>query len=191
MPDGFPTVIFAHGYTSSPQADWYPEMRTLLEMEHIPFRMPALPGMLRPRPEEWLEILHREISSVEGSVVLAGHSLGTRAVLLYIEKYKPVIELGLLIAPPANETHENRQWSEELVALKPFYAYVIDPAILKPQAKRWVVMHSTDDDTVSFDQGKLVAGELNATLLTYTDRGHFCNPKNAAEILEVLKRYVQ
>jgi len=191
MSSDFPTVVFVHGYTSSPQTDWYPEMKMLLEKEHIPFRMPALPGMLRPRPEEWLDILHREIASIEGSVILVGHSLGTRAVMLYMEKYKPLAELVLLISPPANDTHENRLWSEGLLALKPFYMYSIDPAILKPLAKQWIVMHSTDDDTVSFDQGELIAGELDATLLTYKGRGHFCDPKDAAEILEVLKRYVQ
>ena len=52
------------------------------------------------------------------------------------------------------------------------------------------VLHSKDDSSIPFEQGEDIAREINAELITSTDKDHFCAPSNAPYIYSVLKEKI-
>ena len=178
-------IVFVHGYTASSQADWYPNITKELKKLKVDFAIPDLPGGEYPHAREWLETLHAEIQNSTKPLVLVGHSLGTRTVPLYIEKYRPQVKLVLLVAAFANRT-ENAKRRDEHYA--DFFDHKIDISKIKPLVGKFIVMHSIDDDSIAYEQGVEIAKDLGAQLLTYEDRGHFFVPQNAYTVLEILRK---
>jgi len=110
--------------------------------------------------------------------------------LLYLDTYRPRVEKVFLIAAFSNDI-QNSKRHDDGTAYANFFNEKIASERIKPLARQIIVMHSTDDDSIEFEQGKAIAEELNAQLITYNDRGHFSNERNAEEVFRVLKRELQ
>lgn len=180
------TIVFIHGYTASHLADWYPDLCPELDKLGVKYFVPDLPGGEHPHTSEWLEMLRNVISSIQTPLVLVGHSLGSRAALLYLEKYQPKVEKVFLIAAFSNKTENGGRNDGE--AYPDFFEHKIDVEKLKPLVGEFIVMHSRDDDSIPYEQGVEIAKDLNAELVTYEDRGHFYEPENAPYILKELRK---
>lgn len=185
-------VIFVHGYTSSPRKKKYQIIAEDLKKAGIPFSIPQLPGNEYPHSKAWLEIIDKEINSSDLPVILVGHSLGTRAVLLYLDKFKQKIDTVLLIGAFNNNVEENRGRKNNGYA--DFWDYPVDIVKIKKLANKFVVMHSKDDDAIDYRQGVEISGVLEAELLSYDNMGHFCGEenaeRNAQEWLKIIKKYL-
>ena len=91
-------ILFVHGYTASSQTDWYPAIKPELDKLGVDYSIPDLPGGKNPHSAEWVEIIKKGVDLSSKPVVLVGHSLGTRAVLLYLDKYQKKADAVILIA---------------------------------------------------------------------------------------------
>ncbi len=182
-------IVFIHGYTASHLADWYPNISKELDKLGVDYKIPDLPGETRPNAKEWLEMLHKVISQTNKPLVLVGHSLGARTVLLYLEKYRPKAERVFLIATFANRVENAQRKDGE--AYPDFFKHKIDLEKIKPLVGKFVVMHSKDDSSIPYWQGEEIAKDLDAELITYKDRNHFSNPENAPFVLEQLRKELQ
>jgi predicted alpha/beta hydrolase family esterase len=180
-------IIFVHGYTASSRADWYPAIKPELDRLGIDYSIPDLPGGENPHSNEWVEIIKREVELSSKPVVLVGHSLGTRAVLLYLDKYQKKADTVVLIAPLSNDvTNAERKGG---TAYPDFFEYKIDLQKVKKLAKKFVILHSKDDSSLDYEKhGLSLARELGAKLITFEGRDHFSHPENAFYVLEVLRR---
>ncbi len=185
-------IIFVHGYTASSKADWYPNISAELDKVGIDYSIPDLPGDNLSHANEWLIKLHEVITESDKPLVLVGHSLGTRAVLLYLEKYKPQVEKVFLISAFANKTENSHRNDGE--TYPDFFDYEIDLEIIKPLVKKFIILHSREDSDkppisgIDYQQGVELANALDAELITFEGRKHFSEPGNAPYILEVLKK---
>jgi predicted alpha/beta hydrolase family esterase len=185
-------IIFVHGYTASSNADWYPNISEELNKSGIDYSIPDLPGGELPHASEWLEKLHEIITKSDKPLVLVGHSLGTRAVLLYLEKYKIRVEKVFLISAFANKTENAHRNDGE--TYPDFFNHKIDLETIKSLVKKFIILHSKEDSDkppisgIDYEQGVELAKDLNAELITFEGRKHFSNPDNAPYILEVLKK---
>ena len=178
-------IIFIHGWTASSNADWYPNISKELIKLKVDFAIPDLPGELTPHADEWLEVINNEVIKSSKPSILVGHSLGSRAVLLYLEKYRKKIEKIFLIAAFANRLENAKRRNENY---KDFFEHIIDVKIIKPLVGKFYVLHSRDDSSIPYSQGEEIAKDLNAQLITYEDRDHFSEPENAKFVLEILRR---
>lgn len=177
-------IVFVHGYTASSRVDWYPDIAPKLKELGIDFAIPDLPGGKHPHVAEWLAKIQDVVSAKSKPLVFVGHSLGTRAVLLYLEKYRPKIERVFLIAAFANRVENAKRKGGD--AYPDFFDHTVDVEKIKPLANKLVVMHSKDDSSIPYEQGKEIAHELGAELITYENRDHFSEPENADEIFRAL-----
>lgn len=185
-------IIFVHGYTSSPKKKKYQIIASELTKLGISFSIPELPGGEHPYSKEWLEIIDKEVKSSSDPVILIGHSLGTRAVLLYLDKFNQKVDIVILIAAFNNNPTENKGRKNEGYA--DFWEYGLDIEKIKGLAKKFVVVHSRDDGSIDYQQGVEISQELNAELLTYENMGHFSGEENAEanaqEWLKIIKVYL-
>ena len=178
-------IVFVHGYTASSHDNWYPAIASELSKLGIDYAIPDLPGGQFPHASQWLETIHSVVLKTDKPLVFVGHSLGTRTILLYLEKYRPKVEAVFLIAAFANRTENAHKYDGD--GYPDFFEHQIDIKKIKPLSKKYVVMHSKDDP-LDYEQGVEIAGQLNATLYSYDDRGHFSDPENASIVLEVLSK---
>jgi len=180
-------IIFVHGYTASSKADWYPNISPMLDRLQINYVIPDLPGGEHPHSKDWLKMINNEIKKTDKQIVFVGHSLGTRAVLLYLDQFKKQVETVVLIAPLSNETKNTQRRGGE--TYPDFFKYKIDLSKVKPLAKKWLILHSRDDDSLDYQEhGVALSKELRVKLITYEDRSHFSAPENAPYILRVLRK---
>lgn len=181
-------IIFVHGYTASSKANWYPRITSELIQLGVDFVIPDLPGGNLPHAEEWLETIHKNVLETDKPLVFVGHSLGTRAVLLYLEKYKPKTEAVFLIAAFANRLENAQKYDKD--AYPDFFEHLIDLDKIKPLVKKFVVIHSKDDP-LDYEQGVEIAKDLGAKLITFEDRRHFSDAKNAPVIFKSISEELQ
>lgn len=182
-------IVFVHGYTSSSKADWYPAIRKLLDAHHIDYVIPDLPGGTHPQANEWLEKLHNIIIKINKPLVLVGHSLGTRTVLLYLEKYQPKVKKVFLIAAFNNNTSNATRNDGE--TYPDFFEHKINLEKIKLLVDNFIVMHSRDDSSIPYEQGVEIASDLGAKLITFENKDHFCDPENATTIFKELQKELQ
>ncbi len=179
-----PDLVFVHGYTASSQSDWYPAISPELIALGVQFAIPDLPGGDFPQADEWVRHIGEAVTRSRQPVVLVGHSLGTRAVLLFLEKSGVSVDAVFLIAA-FNNSVDNARRAEGRYAS--FFHHHLDLQQIRRQSKKWVVIHSTDDDSIPFAQGKQVADELRARLISPSRYGHFCDSSEAAFILSTIR----
>ncbi len=181
-------IIFIHGYTSSPNADWYPNIVPELAAKNIEYAIPTLSGGDTPHADDWIQEVHAEVEKVQGPVILIGHSLGTRAALLYLEKHPMPNLYALILVATFNNSLENAKRKDEQYA--DFFTHEIDIKKIQSLTKTRIIMHSMDDESIPYQQARDMTRDLNATLLTYRDRGHFSDPENYSYILDVIQNIV-
>jgi len=177
-------VIFAHGYTASSITDWYPQICEELRALKIAYAIPNLPGEEHPHSAEWIELLHAEIQKAKEPPIVVGHSLGTRALLLTLEKYPTKLKAMILVSGFAN-TLENAKRKDGVYA--DFFDHVIDMKKIQGATPNRIVLHSMDDDSIPYRQGQETTRDLDAHLLTYNGKGHFDQPENYIYVLDVIK----
>ena len=182
-------IIFIHGYNSSPKRRKYQIISQELDKLGVEHSIPAFPGNKHPHSSEWLKIIDKEIKKTTKSIILIGGSLGTRATLLYLDKFEQKVDTVILIAAFNNNFEENRirrngNYSD-------FFDYALDIEKIKKLANRFIVMHSKDDKQIDYQQGIDISNELGAELRTYENMGHFCEEEKAEEnakcFLEIIK----
>lgn len=179
-------IIFIHGYEASHLADWYPRISKSLDELGIDYAVPDLPGGRKPHAKEWLAIVDREVKKSDKPVVLVGHSLGTRTALLYLDQYKQPVKAVFLIAAFANWTDNAKRRGGD--AYPDFFEYVVDIPAIKKLCRQFVVIHSLDDPSIDYRQGKEIADELGAKLVTLNARKHMSHPDNAPYVLKELRK---
>jgi uncharacterized protein len=182
-------VIVVHGYTSSPQRKKYQILLHELAKLSVECAIPALPGGEHPHSREWLELIDAEVRNTTKPVILVGHSLGTRAALLYLDQFKRKVDTVILISAFSNNCTENRDRRDGDYA--DFFEYRLDITAVKRRANTFIVAHSQDDDALDYGQGVEISRDLDARFVTYEHMGHFGGEehaeRNAYVFLELIK----
>ncbi|HET7099282.1 MAG TPA: alpha/beta fold hydrolase [Patescibacteria group bacterium] len=183
MPKDF-KIVFVHGYTASSKVNWYPNISTELTKLGIDFEVPDMPGGEHPHASEWLDTMHSVISKIDKPLVLVGHSLGTRAILLYLEKYQPQVKAVFLVATFSNRLENGTKYDGS--AYSDFFTHLVDIEKIKSLVGKFVVVHSKDDE-LPFDGAVEISNQLGAKLIPFEDRDHMSDPSNAPIILKILR----
>jgi len=182
-------VVIIHGYTSSPEKEKYQIISKELHRLGIDHSIPAMPGKEYPRSKNWLKVIDEEINSSDKPVVLVGNSLGTRAILLYLDKYQQKVDTVILIATFNNDFKKNRKRKEQ--HYQDFFEYAIDIGQIKKLSNRFIVVCSKDDKSIDYRQGVEIGKELKAELIMYKDAGHFSGSEGAKKNAEYFLKFIK
>lgn len=127
---------------------------------------PAMPGESQPRYEEWKDMITEEIETLNGEIILVGHSLGGSLLLKILsEETVPTALAGLFLLAPPYWGVEDWQVGE--------YQLRDDFAKKLPDDVPIFFYHSRDDEWVPFEHQALYAEALpQATVHQFSGRGH-------------------
>jgi predicted alpha/beta hydrolase family esterase len=130
-------------------------------------RCPKMPDEDRPVYKAWKARIARELDTLEGEVILVGHSLGGSILLKYLsegEVEKLVAGLFLVATPYWGA----EDWEVDEYALREDFA-----ASKIPKEMTVFLYHSRDDEVVPFAHAALYAQKLpRATVREFDGRGH-------------------
>jgi predicted alpha/beta hydrolase family esterase len=179
-------IIFIHGYTATPESDWYPAISTELTSRNCSFSIPALPDSDHPDPDAWVSTIAVFVERFsDKKIILVGHSLGTRAIELYLEQSGKPVDCVVLVSAFDNDQQNRR------TPYGSFFTSDVDFARVKLKAKKFVIIHSTDDEDIPYSQGEHVAELLGGELITAQGRGHMSDPENCKFILDQILRVIK
>ncbi|MBF9000319.1 RBBP9/YdeN family alpha/beta hydrolase [Vibrio nitrifigilis] len=92
------TVIISPGYGDSSPDHWQTWLNETLpnsvKVEQI--------NWLSPQRDEWIDGVQRTVESVEGPIILVGHSCGSVAVTQWAQRYADSRVLGAILVAPAD-----------------------------------------------------------------------------------------
>ena len=127
-------------------------------------RYPRMPRESDPDLSSWSARIAAELASVDGVVILVGHSLGGAALLRYLSEERvdrPIAALALLAVPARDDEH----WNFDDVELPP------DLAGRLSQISRILLYHCRDDEVVPFAHLALHAARLPQATVRECDGG--------------------
>ena len=160
-------VLFVHG---GGEGAYEEDRKLVASLQHAlgtgyDVLSPKMPEEDRPVYQAWKERIANELVTLEGEVILVGHSLGGSVLLKYLseEVEKPVAGL-FLVATPYWCVED---WEVDEYALREDFASKI------PRGMPVFLYHSRDDEVVPFAHAALYAEKLpRATVREFDGRGH-------------------
>jgi len=177
------TIIDIPGYNHNSESMWHPDFRKYIIESGNEVITLNLPGGKYPVFREWYPIIERAVAEAGNPVILVGHSLGTRAVLLFLEQTTQIVENIILIAPfdnsLINSSFRNGNYAN-------FFEHLIDIEKVKSKVKGEIkVIGSEDDANIPYIQSQNIASDLSAELITIPNSGHFLDIKWAKTLGEI------
>ncbi len=156
-------AIIVHAWDSAPEQHWYLEEKKLLEDLGYRVSVPKLPGGNWPKLDEWLPLIEGLESDRE--TIFIGHSLGTPAILRYLEKSRQKVDKVISIAGFAEDLgfDETRNFIE-----RPF-----DWAEIKLLADKFIIIAQKNDPYVPVDAAYNVALHSGGDWILLDGDNHF------------------
>ncbi len=177
------TCLLIHGFNGAPNHHWYASLGPLLESAGLAYIAPAMPEPNRPQCSAWLSTIKTAYDNIDGEIILVGHSLGTRAALLFLEQYQAPVKACLLVGAFSNDIANGQRRGS---VYGTFFEHLIDITVVKLECGRFIVLHSTDDQSIPYAQGAQIAGDLDAELMTQNGFGHFTSANDASLISQLI-----
>lgn len=177
------TIIDIPGYNHNSESMWHPDFRKFIIESGNEVITLNLPGGKYPVFIEWYPIIEQAVAAAKNPIILVGHSLGTRAVLLFLEQTQQTVQNIVLIAPfdnsLANSSFRNGNYAN-------FFEYLVDINQVKAKVKGGIkVIGSEDDVNIPYIQAQNIARDLSADLITIPNSGHFLDNKWAKFLSEI------
>ena len=161
-------VLFVHGAGGETFQEDEALVRSLREALGPDFvvEYPEMPDADAPEFGTWSARIARELSALDGAVILVGHSFGASVLLEYLSEKrieKPIAGVFLVAAP---------YWGAEDWEVAEYELREDFPATL-PEDVPIFLYHGSDDEEVPFSHLALYAGQLpHATVREIEGRGH-------------------
>lgn len=153
-------AIIVHCWGGNPDYCWYPWVKSELEKKGFEVTVPAMPDADNPRLEKWLSHLESVVGEPDDELVMVGHSIGTVAILRYLEtlsddeRIDKVILVAGFTDPIGFKELEN------------FFEKPLDFSAIKRRSKDgFVAIQSDNDQYVSEQYGVRLRDELGAKLV--------------------------
>ncbi len=159
-------VFIVHGLHGWPNGGWRTWLMQELDKKEIyPCSLP-MPKTDNPICEEWVEEMTRVVEqNKDNEIYLVGHSLGSTAILRFLEKTEVKSVKGVvLVSGPIKPVGSGN--------LNDFLEKPFDFEKIKKNADHFLVIHGDNDPIVPFEHAQILSKELGCELVSVKDGGH-------------------
>lgn len=168
-------IYLIHGYTASPEDNWFPWLNNKSKQNFsIPINIIKMPNSDNPKVKEWDKKVD-EIIDTSTNVTIIGHSLGCIEALRFVSQHD-VSNVNLILVSGFDET------TNTLPQLHEFTDSSLDMDITLPKIKNAVVISAIDDDIVPSHYSQTLAEHLNCKLVLLPNGKHFIDRDNIFEL---------
>ncbi len=179
-------VFLVHGFGGQPNGGWRPWLMSELDKIDIYACALPMPTPSTPVCSEWVEEIHRYVEKNKNDeIYLIGHSLGSPAILNFLESKDVLVSGVILISGRCiNPTRE-----ETMSFYRKGGTFDFDK--IKAKAKNFLVIHGNNDDVVPFENAEVMSKGLDAELIAVKDGRHLGGKDGFSEFPLVLERLIE
>jgi leucyl-tRNA synthetase len=164
--------VLLHGFTGSPDANFFPWLRQELEKRGKKVSAPQLPGTDDPDIDKQVEfVLNNEV--LDDNTVLFGHSLGSVVALKIVEKLKKPIKKLVLAAGFAQPKFLDK--------VRPFeakFGWNFDFEKIKQNVGEIVLLRAQNDTAVPQERADYIQSKVGGEIINFTaEEDHICGKK--------------
>ncbi|TCB59974.1 RBBP9/YdeN family alpha/beta hydrolase [Acinetobacter terrae] len=174
-------VNVIHGYTASPEENWYPWIQQTADQQHYSLKVLRLDPSTHPELSVWESQIDEQIEGLDENSIVIAHSLGTIAALHYLSKHLTHQRIKQLVLVAG--------FNGRLGRLEEVYPFIdaaqIDFELLKRQIEHRVVIYSEGDQHVPPKFSIEQAQSLDAELISAQCQGHFIDSEGCTKLPEV------
>lgn len=159
-------VFIIHGFEGSPNGGWRPWLMGELEKQKVYACALSIPTPENPVCDEWVGEISRQVErNSKDEIYLVGHSLGTPAILRYLESAQAKYIYGAVLVSGPSGKNNNRK-------IDSFLDKNFDLEKIKAKCKKFAVIHGDNDPNVALDNAKFLSQKLNGELIIVENGGH-------------------
>ncbi len=159
-------VFIVHGFLGTPNGGWRPWLMGELEKHDVYACSIALPTPEKPILAEWIAEIARHVEQNPiDEIYLVGHSLGSPAIMRYLESPDAKLVAGVVLASSPCASLGRAELDE-------FIAAPFDFALIKSNMGNCAIIHGDNDDRVPFAHAEILAKEFDAELISVPNGGH-------------------
>jgi len=159
-------VFIIHGFQGSPNGGWRPWLMAELEKLDIYACALPMPNPENPSCEDWVSHIALAIkNNSDDEIFLVGHSLGSPAILRYLESNSAQQISGSVLVSGPSEKNDNRK-------IDSFLDHDFDFEKIKAKCKSFTVIHGDNDPLVPLDNAKFLSQNLSCELVVVENGGH-------------------
>ncbi len=159
-------VFIVHGFQGTPDGGWRPWLVKELTKQNISSEALAMPRADNPVCSEWVDEISKHLKiNKNNEIYLVGHSLGTTAILRYLESGEAECVYGAVLVSGPSESNGNTK-------IESFLNKGFDFENIKEKCKKFVIIHGDDDPVVSFSNAETLSRELGGELVVVKKGGH-------------------
>jgi predicted alpha/beta hydrolase family esterase len=159
-------VFIIHGFEGSPNGGWRPWLMAELEKQNIYACALSMPDPENPVCNEWVEEISRHIErNKNDEIYLIGHSLGSPAILRYLESQTARNIAGAILVSSPSQKNNNRK-------LDSFLDKEFDFEKIKSKCKLFSLIHGDNDPLVPLKDAIFLSQKLQGDLITIKNGKH-------------------
>jgi predicted alpha/beta hydrolase family esterase len=174
-------VVIVHGYTASPQANWFPWLAQSLASQGAKVSIPPMPDPHAPVPAAWADALRQVVPCIDPSIFFVGHSVGCIAILQHLLAQPVGTRAGGYVLVSGFDRVQ-----VTLPELEAFTTAPLDYADLRHRARHRASVISTDDAIVDPEASRALAVALDTQTVEVANAGHFLDREGFTELPSVL-----
>lgn len=158
-------AIIIHGWTGSPEENWFRWLGKELKKLDYRVDIPLMPNSDYPNLSEWLSTL--KSLSPDDNTLIIGHSLANALIMRYLAEDNSKAKGAVMVAA----------WNWLVVDLKEyhqtFFETNFDYESIKKKKLPIIIVNSTNDPYIDFERSKNLATKLGSKFISIKDAGHF------------------
>lgn len=180
-------VFLIHGFNGQPNGGWRPWLMRELDKKDIYACALSMPTPETPNIDEWVEEIDRHVERNMGDeIYLVGHSLGSPAILNYLERKDVQIAGAILVSGRC--VNPSR---EETMGFYRGKDSTFDFENIKKKAKKFLVIHGDNDEVVPFENAGIMSKGLGCELVVIKNGGHLGGKDGFDTLPEVLEGLIK
>jgi predicted alpha/beta hydrolase family esterase len=178
-------LIIVHGWEGHPGEGWFPWLKTEMERKGWEVKVPAMPNSKEPKVHEWLPYLTQVVGKVDENTFMVGHSLGCVAIVKFLGSLPGKDSIGgaVLVAGFDNPL----KYKE----LENFFSAPVNWEKAKNKCKKFVSIHSEDDDSVPVINSVKLKNNLGAEAIVVNGFRHFSGSDGVTSLPVVFQKLLE
>lgn len=183
-------AFIIHGWGGYPKEGWFPWLKEELVKKDFSVKVLKMPDSDKPKIDEWVSFLKKQIKKLDKETYLIGHSIGCQAILRYLEQLDKDEKVGgIIFVAPWIHLKELETEEEKMIA-EPWLKSPIDFDRIKEHTNRYICIFSDNDCYVPLSDSEIFKEKLDAKIVIEKNKGHFSGSDNINELPSALNELV-
>ena len=159
-------IYLIHGYTASPNSNWFQDLKNSLESDFIKVSILNMPDSQDPKLNDWINYMKNHIKDINEETIFIGHSLGCVSILNFLNQFNTAKIKGVFLISGFIE-------SSPIPELIEFVKPKLNYKYLKEITKTRIAISAIDDDIIPFEYSKTMAEKIDAKFTLLEEGKHF------------------